>query len=253
MVPLIDTHTHLEQVADIDEALQRAQQEGVRAIIAMGMNLLSNWQVLQLAKDFPGLVYPALGIHPWAIDEEELQDAFYFIDENIDNCVAVGEAGLDYWIRKDKRLQREVLRRLLHVALEHEKPISTHSRGSYEDLFQLVKEYHIKQAVFHWYSGPLEIVEKIIESGYFISATPALTYSEKHKAVIERVPLENLLLETDCPVKYQGITSEPATIRVALNEVAKLKGLDPQVVARTTTENAIRLFGLEEQVSGTDT
>jgi TatD DNase family protein len=247
MISIVDTHAHLEQVMDVENALGRAQAAGVNAVIAVGMDLLSNQQALELAADHPRFVYPALGIHPWAIDEGRLEETLTFIQRHIGQCVAVGEVGLDYWIKKDKQLQREVFRSLLDIAAEADKPVSTHSRGSYEDVLALVKKHGIRRAVFHWYSGPLEIVEKIIESGYFISATPAVQYSEKHRAVIERVPLENLLLETDCPEKYHDVASEPAAVRVTLYEVAKLKGLDAEAVAEATTRNATRLFGLNSE------
>jgi TatD DNase family protein len=244
MAPLIDTHAHLDQVADVERALERAHSAGVSAIVAVGMNLLSSWEVLKLAKMHSGFVYVALGMHPWAVEEAELEEICRLVEANVDTCVAIGEVGLDSWIKKDMDLQHRVLRTLLRIAAAYDKPLITHSRGSYEDVFQMVKEHNIKHAVFHWYSGPLEIVEQIIESGYFISATPAVEYSKKHRAVIERVPLENLLLETDCPVKYRGIASEPASIQVTLREVAKLKELEPAVIAQTTTENAVRLFRL---------
>ncbi|RJP16173.1 MAG: TatD family deoxyribonuclease [Candidatus Abyssobacteria bacterium SURF_5] len=244
MFSLIDTHAHLDQLEDIEGAVQRARAAGVAAIIAVGMNQFSNYHVYKLAREHRGYVYPAFGIHPWAIEKGELEDTFEFIRAHFGDCVAVGEIGLDYWIKKDKKIQQEVFCRLLEAAGEKGKPISTHSRGSYEDVFQLVQEYGIKEAVFHWYSGPLEIVERIVESGYFVSATPAVEYSEKHRAVIEMAPLENLLLETDCPVKYKDVKSEPATLEVTLREVAKLKKADPADVARITTENARRIFRL---------
>jgi len=250
---LVDTHAHLEQLADIDGALKRARAAGVAAIVGVGMNLASNQRMLELANRHPDFVYPALGIHPWAIEPAELEETLDFIYLHIGQCVAIGEIGLDYWIKKDKRLQLEVFLRLLQIAADCDKPISTHSRGSYEDVFQFVKQLGIKRAVFHWYSGPVELVEQIIDSGYCISATPAVEYSQKHREVIERVPLENLLLETDCPVKYKEIASEPASVLVSLDEVAKLKGVEQAAVALATSTNALRVFGLtKEGQSGTD-
>ncbi len=242
---LIDTHAHLDQIVDVENALQRARAAGVTSIIAVGMNMVSGWQTLKLARKNRGFVYASLGIHPWAVEAAELDDTCTFISSQIRECVAIGEIGLDFLIKKDVTLQQRVCECMLGIAVRHQKPVITHSRGSYEEVFQLVKAHDIKKAVFHWYTGPFEIVERIIESGYFISATPAVAYSQKHREVIERVPLENLLLETDCPVEYKKEVSEPAWVRMTLDEVAKLKKLDPLAVARATTENATRLFGLD--------
>jgi len=245
---LVDTHTHLEQVEDVPHALERAQKSGVIAIVAMGMDLASNKRVLDLAVAYPGLIYPALGIHPWAIVASELEETLEFVSSHIDDCVAVGEIGLDYWLKKDKGLQREAFVRMLEIAAEHEKPVSTHSRDSYEDVFRMVKESGTNKAVFHWYSGPLEITKEIVDCGYYVSATPAAEYSEKHREVLRTVPLDNLLLETDCPVKYNDIKSEPSDVRSTLEAVARLKDEEPAAVAEATTKNSIALFNLDKAI-----
>jgi TatD DNase family protein len=241
---LIDTHAHLEQVVDVAESLERARATGVVAIVAVGMDLTSNQQTIKLSEEWPDLVFPALGVHPWSLEESELGATVQFIENHIERCVAIGEIGLDYWIKKDKTLQRNAFGRLLQMAAAHKKPALTHSRGSYEDVFQMVREAGVKKAVFHWYSGPVEMAEKIVGCGYHISATPAVEYSEKHRQVIAATPLENLILETDCPVKYNEIQSEPANVAITLREVARLKSEDPDVVASVTTQNARALFAL---------
>ena len=242
---LVDSHAHLDQVEDVPRSLERAQASGVIAVVAVGMDLASNKRVLDMAAAYPGLVYPALGIHPWAVEASELEETLEFVRSHIHDCVAVGEIGLDYWIKKDRKLQREAFTQLLEIAVEHAKPVSTHSRGSYEDVLRMVKESGTDKAVFHWYSGPLEITKEIVDCGYYVSATPAAEYSKKHRDVLQTVPLDNLLLETDCPVKYNNIKSEPSNVCVSLEAVAKLKDEDPEVVAETTTKNSMRLFNLD--------
>jgi len=246
---LIDTHAHLDQVAAVEDALARAKASGVVAVVGVGMDLSSNRRIMELSDRWSGFVFPALGVHPWSVEEEELEVAIAFIEDNIDRCVAIGEIGLNYWIKKDRRLQQDVFGRLLRIAAVSEKPALTHSRGSYEDVFNMVRESGVGTAVFHWYCGPLEMAEKIIECGYYISATPAVEYSQKHRAVIDAAPLENLLLETDCPVKYNEVISEPADVGTTLSEVAKLKGEDANLVASVTTHNARRIFSLPKDDS----
>jgi TatD DNase family protein len=244
---LIDTHAHLDQVADVAESLERAKGAGVVAIVAVGMDLSSNQRAMRLSEEWPGFVFPALGIHPWSVEASELEATVRYIEKNVDRCIAIGEIGLDYWIKKDKELQREAFGWLLRIAAAHGKPALTHSRGSYEDVFQMVRDASVEKAVFHWYSGPLEMAEKIVSSGYHISATPAVEYSEKHRLVISATPLENLVLETDCPVRYNEIPSEPAGVEITMREVAWLKSEDPDLVASITTQNSRNLFALPDE------
>jgi TatD DNase family protein len=108
----------------------------------------------------------------------------------------------------------------------------------------MVADEGIEQAVFHWFSGPPEILEKIIADGYYISATPALSYSPPHQAAMRAAPIEKILVETDSPVEYQGKISEPADLTITLRELSHIKGRDIEEVRRITTSNAKRLFGI---------
>ena len=120
-----------------------------------------------------------------------------------------------------------------------------HSRYAWKDCFHLVKESGVEKAVFHWFTGFSSVLREIIEAGYFISATPAAAFSEKHQRAIARAPLENLLLETDSPVEYQWKKAEPADVFRTLEAVAKIKGVEREDVAEITTENALKFFDLE--------
>ena len=108
----------------------------------------------------------------------------------------------------------------------------------------MVKDAGIQKGVFHWYSGPLEILEKIIDHGYYVSATPALAYSPPHQAAMRSAPLERILVETDSPVEYQGRISEPADLMITLEELSRLKGIDLGETKRVTTANAKHFFGI---------
>jgi TatD DNase family protein len=108
----------------------------------------------------------------------------------------------------------------------------------------MVKDAGIEKGVFHWYSGPLEILEKIIDHGYYVSATPALAYSPPHQAAMRTAPLDRILVETDSPVEYQGRISEPADLVITLEELSRLKGMDQGEVRKITTANANRFFGI---------
>ena len=111
-------------------------------------------------------------------------------------------------------------------------------------MFSLVQSIGISKAVFHWYSGPNEILKKILDNGYFVSATPAVWHSPKHRNAIEMTPVESILLETDTPVKYGGVPSEPSDVTKVLNMVSKIKNTSIDKLADITTNNACKLFDI---------
>ena len=246
--PLVDSHAHLEELVDLDSALERAKQNGVIAVVAVGSDYESNNQVLEIAEKYKNLVYAALGFHPWNLELAMLERNLQFIEDNIENIVAIGEVGLDYHkelVKKSaKDLQRGALRSLSALAKRYSKPVIVHSRYAWRDSFTAVKETEVEKATFHWYTGPLNVLRDILSQGYFVSATLAAEYHEEHRRAIKETSLENLLLETDSPVIYRGHQAEPKDVIRALLAVAELKGLLPEVVANRTTENALRLYGV---------
>jgi TatD DNase family protein len=250
---LIDTHAHLEDIERLDEALVRAEEVGVAAVVTMGADQKSNqWALNESVKHGRQKlkIYPAVGIHPGWIDVSRVDADLQLIEENISKVVAVGEIGLDYWykmVRKDeekKVLQRDTFRRLLEIAKKHGKPVSIHSRGVWTDCVNTTIEIDVEKAVFHWFTGSLDDLKKLLDRGYFVSATPAAAYSKEHRAVIENTPLEQILLETDSPVSYKGEISDPSYVLRALASVAELKKEKLETVAEKTTENAKTVFGL---------
>jgi TatD DNase family protein len=243
----VDGHAHLEELDDLPKALQEAKETGVCGILAVGMDVASNRRVLQIAEANTQYVYPALGYHPWQIKEEEVEANLSFIRVHIEECIALGEIGLDYKIKAKKELQWRVLEEVLNIAFESNKPIILHCRYSHQRTFEMVKERKIERAVFHWYSGSLALLDEILTRGYFISATPALVYSPPHREAIKRAPIERILLETDTPVSYQGREARPKDVFMSLEEVARLKNLNPSMVAEQTTANASRFFGISFQ------
>ncbi len=244
MLDLIDGHAHLHEIDPVGPALERAAAVGVNRIVAVGMDLETSRKTLDLAEKYPGFVFPAIGYHPWSIREEDMDKTLAFIAENLDRCVAAGEVGLDYKVKVKKKLQWDVFSRIIEIAKDKDKPLIVHTRFSHERAHRMVSEAGVQKAVFHWYSGPEDILEKILADGYFVSATPALARSTPHRAAIRKAPMEKVLVETDCPVKYQFKTSEPATLVETLRALADLKGIPEEQAARITTENAARLYGI---------
>ncbi len=206
------------------------------------MDVESNRRTLKIAETNRGFVYPAIGYHPWEIKEESVNQNLSFIRDRVGDCVALGEIGLDYKVKVRKELQRGVFDQLLEMAGGHNKPAIVHCRFSHQRALEMAMKREMKKVLFHWYTGPLSILERILSAGYFISATPALRYSPPHQEAIKRAPLERILLETDTPVVYQGMESRPKDVKITLEEVARIKALDPALVARQTTDNASRFF-----------
>jgi len=253
---LIDGHVHLDELETLDFSIERARQVGVVAIIAVGMGGSSNRRILEIAERYPDFVYPALGLHPRALaglGEEEVAAELNFIKENISKIVALGEIGLDY----DKRIvqttpkpwQQDVLCRLLALAKKYDKPVVIHSLYAWKDGFDLLKQSGVSKAIFHWYTGFVNVLDSMLKAGYLISATPAAEYHEEHRRAIKHTPLESLLLETDAPVFYgrdPKYRSEPADILRSLKAVSAIKGMTEEIVAEQTTCNTCRFFGLDK-------
>lgn len=258
MYKLIDTHAHLDELRNLDLALEEAKKAGVVAIVAVGSNHQSNMETLEIAQKHSDLVHPALGLHPWQLGNlgaSEIDDNLRFIEGNIASAVAVGEIGLDYDKRvvkvASKELQQEVLGRVLNIAREHAKPAIIHSRYAWKDALTLVQNAGIDRAVFHWFTGFSSVLKDIIDGGYFVSATPASEYHEEHRRAVKEAPLQRLLLETDCPVTYgreERYESQPIDVLRGLKAVSQLKGGDEALIAEQTTRNAIRFFSLDIEI-----
>ncbi len=243
-IPVIDTHVHLDEFPDPDRVIQEARESNVLAIVAVGMDLVSNKKILELARRHPGFVYPAIGYHPWKITLSGVRDNLQFIQEHLDQAVALGEIGLDFKVSVEKELQVLVFQDLLELAWKNKKPVIIHSRRAHEETYELVRKNDLNQAIFHWYSGPLEVLKDLLLRGYSISATPALAYSPKHQEAVAVTPLKQLLLETDSPVRYQGVEARPAQVIQSLTEVARIKRMDPEEVVSRTNQNARDFFGI---------
>ena len=172
------------------------------------------------------------------------------IKTNVTKCVAIGEIGLDYWYkeaRKNKDIrekQRQIFIEQLNIAKENEKPLSIHSRGSWRDALNITKKNGSENVIFHWYSGPIDVLREILDLDYYISASPAAEYSKDHKLALENTPIEKIVIETDAPVfnRERGRTSEPSDLSITLSSLSELKDLPENEVAEVTTRNAKRIF-----------
>ena len=226
-------------------AIREAQEGGVIGIVAVGQDISSNQKTLEIAGRHPGFVFPAIGYHPWRLKASDDEKTLAYIETNLKHCVALGEVGLDYKAKTKKKIQKAVFQELLAIAKRHDKPVIVHCRYVHETAYRMVKEAGLKKAIFHWYSGPLDLIPLIAAEGYYMSATPALLYNPYHGRAITAVPLSNLLLETDTPVQYQELAARPIHVQVTLQEASRVRGMAAEEIAAQTTRNAVACFGLK--------
>jgi len=260
----VDAHIHLsdpEYLSLIDKLIEDARNSKVVALVSNSMDLETSMRSLQLAKQYSGLVFAALGIHPWnaqKISQEELNSTIEFIRNSCSNenstkqLVAIGEIGLDamYNMKKELRnFQREIFHKMLKLAEELSFPVIIHSRGTSVEIAEILTSYNLKRVLFHWFSTPRELLPKLAERGYYITEGPPVLYSRRIRENVKAFPIKNLLTETDGPVRFwgpfKGKTTTPAFIPLVVKEIAKLKNLDFAEAANQIYNNFINFFGVE--------
>ncbi len=252
----IDTHVHLDippLAGDQSGAIRRAEKVGVRQVITVGTDLASSKKNLELARQFPQ-VYAAVGIHPH--DAKGASDEVYselLRLAGIPNVVAWGEIGLDFVKEYSPRdIQLRVFRQQVRLAAGIALPIIVHDRGAHVETVEILREEAagVLRGVMHCFSGDVKLARQVLDLGFFISVTGIVTFPKAKlvKEVVNYVPLERLLIETDSPflspVPYRGKPNEPARVVHVAEEIAKIKEVSLQEVARCTSANARDLFRL---------
>lgn len=229
----VDAHIHLsdsEYKGKTSEIVEVTKQAGVVAIVSNSMDYETSKRSFELAEEHAGLVYAALGIHPWNANElspNEFERTVGFMTiygRDRKKVVAVGEVGLDprYAKRKEqKEQQAKVFHGMLLVAETLNLPIIVHSRWSAPKILQILSSYKLNGVLWHWFTSPVEILPKIVERGDYVSEGPQAVLSPKIQEVVKYVPLENLLTETDGPVRYEGLFKDKLTTPAFIPEVVK--------------------------------
>lgn len=253
---LIDTHCHLDfeiYEEDLQTVLGNAKNKGVEKIIIPSVEP-SSWQkILNLVNSYENL-YMAIGVHPSdaeKFNENEVEEKLINLIKTSNKIVAVGEIGLDYHEEIfDKEKQKTVFEKQIQIANLFSLPIVVHSRDAHKDTFDLLKKYESKKVVLHCFSGSLEFAQMCIKEGWNISIGGVVTFknASKVKQVASNIPLENLMLETDCPflspTPHRGERNEPAYVSFVAKEIADLRNISYDKVAEITSKNAIEFFRL---------
>lgn len=256
---LVDTHSHVpfeEFRGEQEEVLARARAAGVEVLISVGCDAPTSAEAVRFADAHPG-VYATVGIHPHEVGKAA-EDAWREVGKLLGatKVVAVGEVGLDYYRDYSPReVQKTAFRRQLAIARKFRKPVVIHCREAFGDCLGILREDGVPApgGVMHCYSGGVEMVDDFLELGFFISIAGPVTFpnARKLREVAQAVPLERLVLETDCPYlapqAHRGKRNEPAYLRYTWEEVARVRGEPPELVEEQTTRNAFRLFGLPKE------
>lgn len=253
---LIDAHIHLsdtEYIGHTEELIADAKNAGVAALITNSMDLKTCQNDVKLAQTYPGLVYPALGIHPWNVNVlkgNELKQTIEFIESQKGIVKAIGEIGLDYKYETIWEQQTMVFDHMLKLAENMQLPVIIHSRGTTDKIVEILPSYRLKGVLLHWFSHPMSALAKAIDKGYFITEGPPVTYSNGIREVVENTPLTNLLTETDGPVTYwkkpySGQLTKPSYIRNVVEAVAELKKIQVEDAAAQIAKNFEEFFSIK--------
>lgn len=255
---MIDTHAHLNFAAfedDRDAVIRRAQKAHIDKIIVVGTQCDSSQRAAELAQRYD-MLYAAVGIHPHHADK--LQPNWFSSLSALSDSrrvVAIGEIGLDYYAYAangivDKALQKKILREQLTLAKQHALPVIIHCREAFDDVLPIVAQYGTGKGVFHCWSGNLAHARSVLTLGYHISFAGNLTYSNSNtiQHVAQTIPLDRILLETDCPFlapqDKRGLRNEPAFVTITGAFLASLRSVSFATIDRVTSKNAQQVFKL---------
>ena len=251
---LFDTHAHMNDPAfdeDREEMILGLKDRETDFVMNVGCCLDSSKDCIALAEKYP-FVYASVGSHPDSADEvnEEVIEAYRQMAQH-PKVLAIGEIGLDYYYETIPReIQQKAFRVQMELARELNMPVIVHERNAHDDGMRIVKEFKGVTGVFHCYSGSAEMARQLVNMGWYIGFTGVLTFKNARKAVetAERIPLDRIVLETDCPFMapepFRGKRNDPGYLYRMAERLAEIRGITPEEAQAATLENAKRLYRL---------
>lgn len=249
---IINTHSHVNMLREtnIDEAIQDAIDNKIVTIVpsSSAQDIFDTDKFIKKYND----VYGYVGVFPEEVknfSDKTLTDMEEIVKSN-PKIIGIGEIGLDYyWDKSFKELQKEVFIKQIEFANQMNLPLNIHSREAHLDTLEILKKYNKNStAIMHCFSGSLEFARECIKEGIYIALGGVVTFknAKKTKEVAKNIPLEYLLLETDdpylAPVPFRGKENQPMYVKYVAEEIANLRGITPEEVAKTSTENAKKIF-----------
>ena len=261
----IDCHTHLDSERygdEVDLIVERAKKAGAVTIITSGVNPSSNRKVLEFSKKYD-IVKCSFGLYPVDsiadkiddlgddvaryVEKFDVETELKWIEENIESCVAIGEIGLDDKILPDTLpLQEKVFIKALRLAKKLDKTVVIHSRKAEARAIEIMEEEGMKKVMMHCFQGKKSLIKKCVELGWFFSIPAVIKRLDHFKMMAEIVPIENLVTETDAPYlsPVAGERNESMNVIVTIKEIARIKEMKEEDVAKKMFNNAKRLFNL---------
>ncbi len=250
---LFDTHAHMDDHAfdeDRETLLKGFPEQGIALVMNPGCSLESSRNVEKLTREYDFL-YGAVGSHPDVADEvnEDVLEEYRTLCKQNNKIKAIGEIGLDYHYEDIPReIQLQAFRAQMALARELNLPVIVHEREAHEDGMKVVEEFPEVTGVFHCYSGSAEMAKELVKRGWYIGFTGVLTFKNARKAieVASQIPLERIVLETDCPYMspepFRGKRNDPGKLYRMAEKLAELRGLTVEEIHAITTENGKRLY-----------
>lgn len=253
---IFDTHAHYDDEAfneDRKELLASLNQHGIEAVTNVGASMRSSESTLRLARSYP-FVYGAIGVHPNETGELTEEDMKWLLENSTDEkIVAIGEIGLDYyWEEPEHEVQKHWFVRQLSLAREAGLPVIIHSREAAKDTLDIMKAEKAGDlgGVIHCFSYSKEMAREYLNMGYYLGIGGVLTFknAKKLREVVEYMPMDQMVLETDCPylapVPNRGKRNSSLNLPYVVREISAIKGIPEEEVVNITTQNAKRLYGL---------
>ena len=250
---IFDTHSHYDDMKfnpDREMVLDTLQSQGVSLVVSCGCDIDTTQFNFDLSQKYD-YIYFAAGFHPDNLDGANLDD-LKIIEKFAKNskCVAIGEIGLDYhWMNSSKQEQKDFFEAQLELANKLDMPVIVHDREAHGDTLDILKQYKPK-GVLHCFSGSKEMAKEIIKLGMYIGLNGVVTFSNARKSleVVKEIPLERLVLETDCPylapVPMRGKRNDSSYIPYTAEKIAQVLNIDTQELINITNTNGKRLFAL---------
>ncbi len=254
---MFDTHAHYDDVQfdeDREQLLGSMGENGVGTIVNVGSTLTSNQMVCRLAEKYP-YVYGAVGVHPTEteqLDEENFKWLSKLLEK--DKIVALGEIGLDYhYDRPEPQIQKLWFERQMELARQKNKPVIIHSRDGAKDTLDMMKALQAQEigGVIHCFSYSVEMAREFLKMGYFLGIGGVITFpnGKKLREVVKYMPVEQLVLETDCPYlspsPLRGERNSSLNLPYIIEQIAEIKNISPEDVEAITEENARRLYKIK--------
>lgn len=248
----VDTHAHLLMLDEISSVIERAKSADVKKIITVSTTLADSKKTVSLVKRYEG-VWATFGIHPCDCKEnwqEEMQEVEKLVEEHRDDIVGIGETGLDFYHKPFvKERQIEAFKAHIELAIKHDLPLAIHIRESAEAVLEVLEGYAGKvRGVAHCFSQDKAVAQKLLDWGFYLGIGGPLTYSKNDelRSLFQEVALERIILETDAPFlppqAFRGKKNYPEYIPYIAQELARIREIKVDEVARVTTENVKALF-----------